>query len=321
MMAKAALSAILVLVSAGLAAAQNPVFQSEIRIVEVAVVAKDSKDAPITDLTADDFHVFDNGVEQKILSFEKLWYAPRNGDGLPVGLPPRRRTVILLDMLQPPSLGKVFQVYGQQDTGEMLKRIPQTADTVAIFALGDELRMLHDFSPFTFGLRGALDGFSGEPPVMPAPNMLLWKVKSLIEIAHFMKDIPGEKNLMWVAPAFPPPTDMQEVVRAIRELAAARVWLYPVCTISPLAGPGAYRRIDGVRELAELTGGRAYYEGDNLADLLVAAMDDSREGYLLSFTPSNYREDGSVHGVKLMTGRKAIELRYRPAYSADPARK
>jgi len=303
------------------AAGQNPVFQAEIRIVEIAVVAKDSADAPVTDLTADDIHVFDNGAEQKMLSFDKLWDAPKAADGLPIGLPPKRRWVILLDGLRGPSPGVIRNNYIQQAVSEMLKRIPQTADTIAIFALGDELRMLHDFSPLKFGLRGAMDGYEGEPIHVPADNWLLWRVKGLVDLAYYLKDIPGEKNLLWVSTGFPPPADMQQVMRAIRELAAARVSLYPVCLISPLAPVGAYNRVDGVRELAELTGGRAYYSGDSLADLLVAAMNDSREGYSLSYAPNNYQKDGSVHEVKLRTDRKGVELRYRSAYSADSGAK
>lgn len=299
------------------AAGQSPVFQSEIRIVDIAVVAKDSQDAPVADLTADDIHVFDNGQEQKVLSFEKLWYAPQAPDGLPIGLPPKRRWVVLLDGLRQPSPGVIQDKYIQQGVSEMLKRIPQTEDTIAIFGLGDELRMLHDFSPLKFGLRGAVDGYEGEPNHVPADNWLGWRVKALIDMAHYLKDIPGEKNLLCVATGFPPPPDMQDVVPAIRELAAARVSLYPVCLISPLAPVRAYNRVDGVRELAELTGGRAYYSGDNLADLLVAAMNDSREGYALSYAPNNYRNDGSTHEVKLRTDRKGVELRYRSAYSAD----
>jgi VWFA-related protein len=302
-------------------AGQNPVFQSEIRIVEVAIVAHDSKGEPVTDLTADDLRVFDNGAQQKILSFDKLWDAPLSADGLPIGLPPKRRTVILLDGLRQPSPGVIQDRDIQQSVSGMLKTIPQTADTIAIFALGDELRKLHDFSLLKFGLRGAMDGYEGEPIHVPAANWLRWRVKALIDMAHYLKDIPGEKNLLWVATGFPPPPDMQEVVPAIRELAAARVSLYPVCLISPLARVRAYDRVDGVRELAELTGGRAYYSGDSLAELLVAAMNDSREAYSLSYAPNNYQKDGSAHEVKLRTERKGLELRYRPAYFADSSAK
>ena len=99
----------------------------------------------------------------------------------------------------------------------------------------------------------------------------------------------------------------------MRELSAARVMFYPV-------GPSMVKPFE-LDEFARLTGGKAYWEDKDLAGLLRDAIDDSREGYLLSFTPSNYRDDGSIHEVKLKTARKGIELRYRPAYAADETRK
>src|ERR1700733_12879410 len=91
--------AILASLAAIPAPAQNPVFQAETRIVEVAIVARDSSGEPVEGLTADDFRVFDNGVEQKIQSFDKLWDPPRAANGLPIGLPPKRPTIIVWNTL------------------------------------------------------------------------------------------------------------------------------------------------------------------------------------------------------------------------------
>ena len=55
------------LMFAAIAAAQGPTFRAGTRIVEVAVVAKDANDAPITDLREEDLRLFHNGVEQSIL--------------------------------------------------------------------------------------------------------------------------------------------------------------------------------------------------------------------------------------------------------------
>jgi VWFA-related protein len=74
-------------------------------------------------------------------------------------------------------------------------------------------------------------------------------------------------------------------------------------------------------ELAELTGGRVYDDSNDIAGLIRAAIEDSREGYTLSYAPGNYQKDGSAHEVKLRTERKGIQLRYRPGYSADPGPK
>jgi len=181
------------------AAGQNPVFQSETRIVEVAIVVRDSQDEPVTDLMADDLRVFDNGVEQKILSFDKLWDAPRAADGLPIGLPPKRRTVILIDNLH--ARGPT-QIYAMQGLVDMLKVLPQASDRISIYVLGDELKVLKDFTPYTMGLRMAVQEYTAEDPATPPANWFLWTLKALRTIASDLSKIPGEKNLVWLTAGF-----------------------------------------------------------------------------------------------------------------------
>ncbi len=320
------------------AAGQNPVFQSETRIVEVAIVAHDSKDEPVTDLTADDFHVFDNGAEQKILSFDKLWDPPLSADGLPIGLPPKRRWVILLDGLRQPSAGMIQNNDIQQSVSEMLKVFPQGSDRISIYTLGDELKVLKDFTPYTMGLRMTVGEYSGEEPTIPAANRFLWTLKAMRTIAADLKKIPGEKNLVWLTTGFRIES-YEDVARTMRELAAAQGVVYPV-DVSGLkllppppganpvpwrpVGPGrgegrgsAQAESEGMYELAELTGGRVFDDSNDIPGLIRDAMNDSRDGYSLSYAPNNYQKDGSAHEVKLRTERKGLELRYRPGYSAD----
>ena len=74
-----------------------------------------------------------------------------------------------------------------------------------------------------------------------------------------------------------------------------------------------------MEEVAELTGGRAFHDDNGIGAHALArsAPDDAREGYVLTYTPNNYREDGSLHKVLLRTSRKGVELRYRPGYVAN----
>src|SRR5260370_27599882 len=61
------------------------------RVVLIDVVANDKKGAPITDLTANDFTVLENGKPQKIASFElmdKAAAAAAAAAGAPPQLPP-----------------------------------------------------------------------------------------------------------------------------------------------------------------------------------------------------------------------------------------
>ena len=72
-----------------------------------------------------------------------------------------------------------------------------------------------------------------------------------------------------------------------------------------------------MEELARETGGRAFHDDNGLAALARAALDDSREGYILTYSPNNYLRNGSAHIVQLRVARKNLELRYRSGYLAD----
>ena len=108
----------------------------------------------------------------------------------------------------------------------------------------------------------------------------------------------------------------------MHELTAARVALYPIDARGLIACIGACApevnlNIASMEDVAEQTGGRAYHDDNGLSALARAAIDDSREGYVLTHTPGNYRQDGSTHTVQLKTSRKGVELRYRPGYIAE----
>lgn len=340
-----------------LALAQSPTFQADTRVVEVTVVATDSGDSPVANLRKSDLRLFDNGLEQTIASFEKIGSvgAAVNPDAATAGSTGRqakgrsapRLSIILLDAL---NTSRSDQIYGRKAISEMLRSLPQGEDRIAIFALGEELHLLHGFTTSTPSLRAAVDGYEGEQPYFgiigaghftekfsltgPAneastpdsskfgDQRLAVTLAAFSEIAQNMRDTPGVKNLLWVTAGYPPPEDHRGIQDATRELAASKVMLYPVdargLMVNALA---ANLNIASMEEVAEQTGGRAFHDGNNLAAFARAALDDSREGYLLTYTPSHYKQDGSTHQLQLKTSRKGINLRYRPGYLADsPAR-
>ena len=315
------------------------------------MVAKDPQDSPIADLKKGDLRAFDNGVEQTILSFEKLGAGipTTNGgatdstatDDRATGRRAPRISIILLDAI---NTSRAAQIYGRKAVSEMLRNLPQSEDMIAIFALGDSLHLLHAFSTNTASLRAAVDGYEGEHPYIgvkeaapfsvgaaPPPGAdpfstgvqrLALTLGALAEVARNMRGVPGEKNLLWVTGGFPPPEDHQDIEAVTRQLAAAKVMLYPIDARGLIAclgpcPPEVNLNIASMEELAEQTGGRAYHDDNGLSALARAALEDSREGYVLTYAPANYKQDRSAHKVELRTSRKGIELRYRPGYIAD----
>jgi VWFA-related protein len=217
--------------------------------------------------------------------------------------------------------------------------MPQGQDSIAIFALGQDLHLIHPFSIYPAPLRAAVDSYQEEQPAdglpdigwdkNPDPDPSLADKRLAITLAAFqaiageMKDVPGEKSLLWITGGFPPPDDHELIADATRALAAARVMLYPVdarglvtCPPPPCASVNAH--IAAMEEMAEQTGGRAFHDENDLAAFARAALDDSREGYVLTYSPSRYKPDGSAHIIEIGTSRKRVRLRYRPGYFADP---
>jgi VWFA-related protein len=150
-------------------------------------------------------------------------------------------------------------------------------------------------------------------------------VDALSKVANRMKSLPGEKDLVWMTAGFPPPDDPRRFYEVSEQLRAARVRLYPIdargfLACLPLPCPASVDLpIDVMEELARKTGGRAYHDSNGLSGFVRSALEDSRQGYLLTYSPNNYRRDGSPHKVELQTPRKGIQLRYRPGYTADSA--
>ena len=66
---------------------QRPVFRTDINFVRVDVIVSDDNGEPVTDLTADDFEVFEDGEPQVIDQFRLI----RVDGNPPLGAPPPRQ--------------------------------------------------------------------------------------------------------------------------------------------------------------------------------------------------------------------------------------
>jgi hypothetical protein len=76
-------------------------------------------------------------------------------------------------------------------------------------------------------------------------------------------------------------------------------------------------------ELANDTGGHAFYNTNGLADAVAKAIAAGSNYYTLSYVPSDRRQDGSFRSIHVALGPSApqsVTLSYRRGYFADDAR-
>ena len=73
---------------------------------------------------------------------------------------------------------------------------------------------------------------------------------------------------------------------------------------------------DSGRLLAQLTGGRTYYDQNDLAFGIRSAVDDSRLVYVLGYYPAQDKWDGQFHTFKVRVKQPGVKLTYRSGYLA-----
>jgi VWFA-related protein len=80
--------------------------------------------------------------------------------------------------------------------------------------------------------------------------------------------------------------------------------------------PGAYRRQDALRGLAEDTDGLAIVNSDEVEENLKKIMTSTSAYYLLSYTPSNTAIDGKLRRISVRVKRSNTHVLARPGYVA-----
>jgi VWFA-related protein len=183
-----------------------------------------------------------------------------------------------------------------------------------------------------------------------AKDRALRTLRSMVAIANHLERVPGRKSLVWVSGSFPvwigrdrvplprrpdpgQPDLWPEIDRAARALNSASLAVYPV-DARGLMAPADYEpsRASISKEmqlvsrsgfaamdtLAERTGGKAFYNDNDLGKAFRAAVEDSRAAYRLGYQPSHDEWNGKFREIKITVKRPGVRLRHRRGYFAQP---
>lgn len=198
---------------------------------------------------------------------------------------------------------------------------------------------------------GGRGGASGMEADFYMINRVRGTLKALEFIANHLAGIPGRKNLIWLSGGFPltigfdsieemhNPARTQmtfgdEIDQAVRAINNANVAVYPVDArglmtdprfsaqnagapkINPgrLAPPVGVKNQQTMQELADRTGGRAYYNTNDLKHAIRDAMHDSEVTYTLGYYANDAKFDGKFHEIKVKVKRPGVSVRFRKGY-------
>jgi VWFA-related protein len=323
------------------------------------VVALDSHDQPVVDLTAADLQVTDAGKPQPIVFFrhndERLQSPAAVAAGEfsnRAGVKASHATVILFDYMND-SLGPASAALN--DLARGLEKMEAGGGDLYLYLFTKQAK-LYPVRPLPGGEAAG---------AKPLPDSWTHDAKSILDVAHSatfglraaglteadvivktydavealarqMAGLPGRKNIVWITHGVPliirdiadQPVDFTPYLRRLcSELDRVNVALYPVQQTPPGMAMGGMPEAqhsgmssaETLQLFAELTGGRSNGGGDIVA-VVRQASKDVRTSYQIAYEPAESNWDGKFHKLRVTTKRKGVKLQSKGGYYAWAAK-
>jgi len=178
---------------------------------------------------------------------------------------------------------------------------------------------------------------------------------ALRQLARTVARYPGRKNLLWLSGAFPfsvgpdmrllDPWGVQRnyspMVRATSAiLSRVNIAVYPIdvrgliVTAIPATATSRVALAEGptlikerqnaavdpqstMQEIADQTGGKAFYNTNDLKQSIARSIDNGASYYVLSYTPPQGKPDGKFRKIRVEVARKHLSLAYRRGYYGE----
>ena len=278
--------------------------RTETRAVQINVVALDKLGDPIDDLHASDFSIFDNGRPRPV-----QFFAFEGGAAGATSPREPRSTAIVLDAL---NTGFSDQSYLRDQAIKAIERM-SLDESVAVLALTPALK-IQFFTRDRRLLRAAIENFQPMIPPYGLKRRVEVTLAALKTLADRMSKFSGRKSIVWITGGFLPLRSYDGAIDAtLRKINAADVAVYPVDARGLTLGSGNI--FDSMNRIAETTGGRAYYNGNNLAHSIEDAAGDGKSAYVIGFYLRDGDRDQRFHDLKIEVDRPGASLRYRRGYS------
>ena len=299
----------------------------------------------------DQFHIFENGREQHITSFDEHQPAAAPAThASPVALPPNTYTnapsypqagavnVLLLDELNTRFEDREFVRLSML---QYVASMPP-GTSLAIFALGSRLRLVQNFTSDVAQLTQALQRpkKAKNIPIEVANVGPQITLAAMQQLAQYLGAIPGHKNLIWFASSFSITFDPGA------SLSAARVAVYPVDAQGLQGMPGFDGAIGGngdaaalaraldakfrkenpirqgmMKDIATATGGHAFLDTNGFKEAVANIIENGLNYYTIGYQPAAGQFDGRYRDIRLRIEPAGYNLAYRLGYFADPPSK
>ena len=318
--------------------------QEPAQLVRLNVVAVDAQGKPVTDLTAADFHIVDEGKPQTIALFHSGGYGPATpsnpGEFANRPSPPPHTTVILFDCL---NHMRSEWLYATKKLSTSLKQIDD-AGSIYFYVLtpAGELDAIH---PIPAGPGAAPDktwnqniesmlnkeikGLKARPAGM-ADEVVTKKTYSTLEgLGKQLTNYPGRRDIIWVLGGVPytwkentknPCIGIWVGCGLYAEHLSVSLDLYGTfVNLLTFTDLDTDKTVD-MEAMAALTGGSLTYgnKGGEISQVIQLGNDSASDSYTIAYDPTAANWDNKFHLVKMSCDRKGVKLIAKTRYYALP---
>jgi VWFA-related protein len=274
------------------AAQDDEVLRVDSSIVVMNATIRDAQNRPVTSLKQADFRIFEDGVQQKIASFQTQ-EAPF-------------AAVIL------------FDTSGSMETRISIARSAainflnglRTDDVTAIYKFDTKVDLVQDFSDS----RDVTDKiFDLRAKGMTVLNDAIYKAAGDLD-----KRTEPRKAIIVLSDGADTFSG-HSADKALKAALAANVTIYTVDMSSIDGSPTDRSQNQGVlRNFAEKTGGTfiSTQNGNTMRDALKSIVDELGIQYTVAYEPATAKRDGKWHALELRVARPNLIIRTRQGYNA-----
>jgi VWFA-related protein len=287
---------------------QGPVIKSEVTLVNLFATVRDKNHRVVTDLKQEDFHVQEDGHDEKIAFFSKEMALP-----------------ITLGLLLDTSGSEQFMLGAIQDAGgRFMHRVLKKGDEAMVISFDSDVDLLSDFTDDKSILDRAINkarvnipgggSLAGNPgPVAGNQTGTALYDAIYLACAEKLNGEAGRKAIIIV-------TDAQDEGSKVRleEAVEAAQRTDTVIHILLVYDPRYGGNVGVAHRLTEDTGGRLIIvkSDKNMEDAFDQISEELRSQYTLGYYPTNTSRDGKFRKIKVEMSNKDLKVLARKGYYA-----
>src|SRR5436190_21799868 len=173
-------------------------------------------------------------------------------------------------------------------------------------------------------------------------------LQALQDISHAVSGFRGRKNVIWLSEEFPvylgpqmnasdPSPSARNYFEVMHDtaglLSSAQISIYPIdvrgliTVLTTASSGGRDRGNERIRPIEDLhlemdnlareTGGRAYYDTNDLKLAMQRSIENGSHYYTIAYVPQRQNWDSRYHHIKIQLARSGLDTEYRKGYFAN----